>query len=229
MSRTPRVGSAAPTGPGGADASSGRETAGDAGVPGRQETTEHRPERTERTAHAERASHAERSTRAQITTDYAVGAGIFLLAVAFAVSFSGQLFVPFGDEAGSPTADRLADELAGGLLGDPADPAVLDPVCTAAFFETFRNDTAPPAACAFGAADSPAAALGTADRVDVSIEGRPRDAGAVRLDTSAFPEITPDSVRLSTPASPHAGADATTARRVVFLDGRSVRLVVRVW
>lgn len=220
MSRDLRVGSDGPLGPDGADGSSGRDAVRDAGVPGRQGATEHRHERSKR---------AGQSTRAQITTDYAVGAGIFLLAVAFAVSFSGQLFVPFGDEAGSPTADRLADELAGGLLGDPADPAVLDPVCTAAFFETFRNDTAPPAACAFGAADSPAAALGSADRVDVSVEHRSRDAGVIRLDTSALPAVEPDSVELSTPGDPPAGAGVTTARRAVFLDGRSVRLVVRVW
>lgn len=177
--------------------------------------------------------------------DYAVGAGIFLIAVAFAVGFGGQLFVPFGGEADSPAADRLADQLTGRTLGDPGAPGGIDPACTADFFEAFAAAGASGDACTF-AEGTPADALGATVRVNVSVEYRaprgvmascaddaadPRSVRVVRLDTTgAVPRVDRcGDLKLSTPTRPPAGASVTTARRVALLDGRGVRLVVRVW
>lgn len=163
--------------------------------------------RARRSADGERAPGRDR--RAQTTIDFATGAGIFLLTVAFVVSFVPMAFEPFtGTETRPIVADRAANQLAGDLLGDPGDPYVLDEACTDAFF---AGD--PPTDCRYGDGD-PATALGLASgtHVNVTLE---RD-GTVVLATG---ETLADT----------GSTNAITAQRVVSYDGRRHRLFVRVW
>ncbi|MFC7068309.1 DUF7287 family protein [Halobaculum lipolyticum] len=164
-----------------------------------------------------------RDDRAQTTIDFAVGAGVFLVVVAFVFAFAGQLLVPFTDAERAPTADRFADSLAGGVLGQADEPAVLDAECTAAFFATVQDGDTPPSRCAFGAGSTASAVLGTDARVNVTVEERPPDGDVVVLATPSGPRT------LATPSAPTATQSVTVARRFVRLDGRSYRLVVRVW
>ncbi|MFP9190369.1 DUF7287 family protein [Natronosalvus vescus] len=59
--------------------------------------------------------------RGQTTQDFAVGIGIFLLAVAFVFSFVPTLITPFATSTASETAqaDRIADEIVANYSEEP--------------------------------------------------------------------------------------------------------------
>ena len=152
--------------------------------------------------------------------DFAVGVGVFLLAVAFVFAFVPTILAPFTGEDHTQLADRTATTLAGDWLGDPAEPNVLDPDCTVDFFEQF--DGGPPGGsdCRFptGAATlSDAFGLDPATSVNVTVQ-HPGGGTA-----------TVDGVDLEVGRAPTGSASVTTARRVVSLEERTYRLVVRVW
>ncbi|MFC6614739.1 hypothetical protein ACFQAS_07180 [Halopenitus salinus] len=164
--------------------------------------------------------------RAQTALDFAIGASVFLVVVAFVVAFIPGLLAPF--EAVEPTqaADRFAITLAGDLLTDPAsgpaDGRVIDPVCTAAFFTQMQDDATETTDCRFDGDDTDLrSTLATDHAVNVTIENRTGEIATMEYDG----ENTP--LR----AGPSAGgrAQVTVSRQVVLLDGRSHRLVVRVW
>ncbi len=77
-----------------------------------------------------------RRRRAQTTLDFAVGMSIFLLTIAFVISFTPNLIQPFSDSGTENTivANRAASQLVEGSLVDPNEPYVLDKGCTMAFF-----------------------------------------------------------------------------------------------
>lgn len=172
-----------------------------------------------------------RDARAQTTLDYAVGAGVFLVAAAFVLAFVPGMLAPFGGADRTQVADRAATALASDALGDPSSPSVLDETCTAAFFrlygETEDDGIDPPTTCRFDAdATTAAGALGvgvgadaraslnvTVER-DGSTHDLPTDGGSVRL--AAGPPVPTDR-------------SVATARRTVLLDGRSLRLIARAW
>jgi hypothetical protein len=75
-------------------------------------------------------------SRAQTTLDFAVGMSVFLIAVAFVLSFTPNIIAPFAESGteDSVTANRVASQLVEGTLADPDTPYVLDKACTVAFF-----------------------------------------------------------------------------------------------
>ncbi len=75
--------------------------------------------------------------RGQTTLDFAIGTSLFLGIVLLVFLFVPGALDPFteGAQAETVTADRVADDLAYGLLGSPQEPGVLDRACTVAFFD----------------------------------------------------------------------------------------------
>lgn len=84
-----------------------------------------------------------RGRRGQTPIDFAVGAGVFLIVVAFVVLFVPQMLEPYQDDTqrNSVTADRVATDVVEGMLATPGSPTELDRACTIAFFESDAENT----------------------------------------------------------------------------------------
>nr|WP_049918564.1 hypothetical protein [Haloferax larsenii] len=149
-----------------------------------------------------------RRSRAQTTIDYAIGVGIFLLAVAWVISTVPQVVQPFDDTQDRPlVANRAADRLAGDVLSTSGERTVLDSECVDGFFD----NATPPADCRYDTGPV-AEAVGVSDRYDVNV---------TLLQNEAVVESRGDVV-------PSSGR-AIAARRTVLIDGRVHQLLVRVW
>lgn len=75
--------------------------------------------------------------RGQTTLDFAIGMSLFLVVLLGMLLFVTGTMQPFtqGSQEDIGVADRVADSLAEGLLGDPAKPHVADTTCTVEFFD----------------------------------------------------------------------------------------------
>lgn len=85
-------------------------------------------------------------SRGQTTLDFAIGMSVFLIAVAFVISFVPGLLDPFsgGGTEDTVTANRVATALAEDVLvEDTAEPYVLDRACTILFFAPEHSDGVP--------------------------------------------------------------------------------------
>lgn len=157
-----------------------------------------------------------RDSRGQLGFDFLVGMSIFLITVAFVVGFVPGMFDPFAAETGADMiiADRSAAHITGNVLVEsPAEPAVLNTTCTAIFF----SDDSIPAGCRFESQELPVA-LGIDDAVSVNVTIE--DGGTIR---------TIDGESLKAGRAPTELNDVSVAQRVVYVDGESSRLFVRVW
>ena len=181
--------------------------------------------------------------RAQTQIDFAVGAGVFLVALAFVIAFVPALFEPFAaTESASPivsdriaaaTVDTLGASSAEGLHA-PTEPGVLSPGCTVAFFtaNTTLNGTLD---CPFDAGDDPATLFGHDGDVQVIVHeldgSAPRDETELPGVDIATEAGTFENVTLSRASADPLGAtdDTTVSGRIVSLDGQQYRLTVRVW
>jgi hypothetical protein len=180
------------------------------------------PPRASSRPDGERDSAPER--RAQTTVDFAIGAGIFLLVVAFVFAFIPGTFTPFVDADQPQSADRAAATLAGGELGNPDQPYVLDHACTATFFDHFRNGANAPATCRFDhEAGTLNEALGVPNTTNVNVSIRHQD-GTIRSINHDGNTITLAAGEGRPPRTP-----MTSARRTVWVDGAVSRLVVYAW
>ena len=176
--------------------------------------------------------------RAQTPIDFAVGAGVFLLTLAFVIAFVPTVFDPFtAAETASPVvSDRVAAGVAGDLLAaSPAEPGVLSPACTAAFFEAGEGNATPAdtAGCPEEIETDTAAQFGLDEEVLVVIhalnESDPSEnASTVPIETRHVsrnvtlrrgPDDTDDL----------NDGDASVSQRVVSIDGDQYRLTVWVW
>ncbi|MFC5136170.1 MULTISPECIES: DUF7287 family protein [Haloferacaceae] len=187
-----------------------------------------------------------RDDRGQTQIDFAVGAGVFLVTLAFVIAFVPTLFEPFAvaDTASPLVSDRIADgtlDLLGAstnVSGEatavhaPTRPGVLSPACTVAFFAPdapFANDTG----CPFDADTDLAVLFGTDDDVQIVVhdlnETAPTE-GADGLDVETRAGTVENvSLHRSTADPGSAVDDVTVSRRIVSLNGAQYRLTVRVW
>ncbi|MFB6156546.1 MAG: hypothetical protein ABEJ34_01725 [Haloferacaceae archaeon] len=176
--------------------------------------------------------------RGQTPLDFAIGAGIFMVAVVFVVAFVPSLTAPFEQGAGERTAaaDRIATKLAEGLLGSRARPGSLDADCTVGFFDDV--DTA----CGYDAGTALTEQLGLPDYRNVEVEmladldgdgdeetlcHDASDEAIVREEAGACGDEAADvPFRVST-----GGTSASTAvsRRSVAVETTGATMVVRVW
>lgn len=155
--------------------------------------------------------------RGQTTIDYAVGAGVFLITLAAVIAFVPGLFQPFvGGQEDTRVADRVASQLAMDLLGDPANPYVLDETCTTEFFDADGVVTG----CRYsqdGASLAGALNVETNVELNVTIE----DPAGI---------VTVDGVELRAGGNPPSRFQSVTvAQRAVLYGDETYRLYVRVW
>jgi hypothetical protein len=167
------------------------------------------------------------TNRGQTVIDFAVGAGVFLIATGIVFAFIPTMFEPFTSAAGnSPiVADRTADHLTGSLLvADPATPSTLSAACTAAFFGA--NETLGDAAnCGFDASASTTTLLG--------VEGR--DVNVTVRNLTASPTTGPPVTRSVdgvdyrlTRGTADLQSAVTVSSRAVMIEGDRYRFVVKV-
>ena len=181
------------------------------------------------------ASGSSETGRAQTPIDFAVGASVFLLTLAFVIAFTPTLFDPFtGPATASPVvSDRVAAGLAGDLLAaSPTEPGVLSAACTVAFFEPDPS-LADAADCPEGVEDDVATQFGLDEEVLVAIQelnesdpttGAKNLSINTRYGTHALElrRSTTDSIRVD-----RGGVSAS--QRVVSIRGDQYRLTVWVW
>lgn len=177
-------------------------------------------------------------TRAQTPIDFAVGAGVFLLALAFVIAFVPTLFDPFSSAStASPVvSDRVAAGLAGDLLAaSPTEPGVLSPACTVAYFEGEEGNAtlAEAADCPAGTANDTAAEFGLDDDVLVVVhamgEADPLgNASTVSVDTE-YGSHTLELRRSTTDPVRVDRGGVSVSQRLVSIEGTQYRLTVWVW
>ncbi|SMO81697.1 DUF7287 family protein [Halorubrum cibi] len=191
------------------------------------------------------ASGSRRDDRGQTQIDFAVGAGVFLVTLAFVVAFVPTLFEPFtvGETASPLVADRIAAGtvdllgISANPSGDPAavhapiEPGVLSPACTVAFFEPGGNAAlADDAGCPFDAETDPAALFGVDDDVQIVVHDLNETAeNATDVEFETRHGTLGTTLNRSTTDSTATADDVTVSGRVVSLRGVQYRLTVRVW
>ncbi len=173
--------------------------------------------------------------RGQTTLDFAFGIGLFVLVLAFAFTFVPGMLQPFeqGTDAETVGANRAADTLAEGMLGDPATPYVLETACTVGFF-----DAGVPAGCNYdGTTATDRLAIGPFQDVNVTLEGSISGSTYQLLcwNGTALAEVeSPDcgagDRRLATGEPiPDGAVPTVSARRVVSIEGTTAVIRVVVW
>jgi hypothetical protein len=210
-----------------------------------------RPDRL-RAGRGERLPAADGS-RGQTTLDFAIGAGVFLVTVAFVVAFVPSMLQPFagGTQEAFVAADRVAIELVTSRLASPDEPYVLDTACTIAFF---REDAMGASDCGFDGNDlslpgeSIHDRIGLSERLDVNVRivGDRNDDGSRGLlcwdadasrvveesasNSGCDPGATPaDQVLAAGSTPPTNHGSVVVATRFALLDGEGARVEVRLW
>jgi hypothetical protein len=184
--------------------------------------------------------------RAQTTLDFAIGISVFLLIVLFVFIFIPGTLDPFtvGAQEQTVTSDRVADSLSEGLLGDPAEPYVLDRFCTVEFFAE-APDGNPPVACRYDGADLQEwVGVKSRQSLNITVSGNTTagvsgsnvlcwdDGGASLAEPGAAGTPCDDGadVRLTAGDAPPTDNAATVrARRVVSLAAEDVTIRVVMW
>jgi hypothetical protein len=175
--------------------------------------------------------------RAQTTLDFAIGMSVFLLTVAFVVSFIPGMFQPFDADGGSEivTADRVANQLSRRLLIAGVQPFVLDSPCTTEFFDLGDS---PPSDCQYDGTTLHDR-IGVANDASVNVQLRGEDEdddgdpdllcddGSGTIDEESAQSCATTFEAGSSP--PEDTGSVVVARRVVSIQNRDATLLVRMW
>jgi hypothetical protein len=176
--------------------------------------------------------------RAQTTMDFTIGIVIFLGVVVFAFSFVPGILQPFelSDDENPSKSDRIANHLSQDMLGSTEQPHDLDRYCTVAFFnETYDASDS----CNYnGGSLSDVFNLDGTTSVNITLKGNISGTGSANdqlcwgdgelVDTSDSACGSDDVLARGDEVTDGEGT-TITARRVVFLNGRSVTLEVVLW
>jgi len=162
-----------------------------------------------------------------------IGIGVFLLVLGYVLTVVPGLIDPFSQAPSSTlVADRLATQIAEGMLGQPDRPTVLDETCTFAFFNASLGSGAD-CPLPFDATQTDLnVRLGVQDRqsINVTIERDVDDDGALeQLRTDGTTVSTTGSTTLAIGDPVPNGQSVVAASRTAYLDGKDVTVVVRVW
>lgn len=185
--------------------------------------------------------------RAQTTIDYAVGISVFIIAVAFAVTFVPGMLEPFatGNQDDTVSANSVASQLATGTLVAPDRPFVVETDCTKEFFETARSGGGPLSTCN-ATGDTLQKWIGLRDRQNVNLTMSGDDLTDLNTDVQTLcwddatgtvieeddGDCTPGAsgdVLLAAGDDVPASVSVTRAQRTVFVDGYDATLEVRIW
>lgn len=168
--------------------------------------------------------------RGQLYLDIIVGVGVFVLAIAFVLSFAPGLFTSFADDPSRPlVTDRTADRLSGPILGTDTRPSGLNETCTSAFL------TQSGSVCEIDTDRSLTSQVGIRPiyRLNVSLARPQADAhtrATLCLDGGTIVSCAPGLDRATVgPPTPAHRTSTTTTLRTVHVSGRDATLVVRVW
>lgn len=180
--------------------------------------------------------------RGQTTIDFTVGVTLFLLALTSVFLFIPGTIQPFteGGQEEIITANRVADSLSEGLLGDPGQPHVLNGTCTRDFFNDLNSDY-----CRFeGSTLTERIGIKDRQRVNISMKSNVSadDSGDEILcwdeDDGPTPRfIEKDSsdcdsgeTRMAIgPIPPNGSGNSVTAQRIVDVNGTDATLLVEMW
>ncbi|MBP1986734.1 DUF7287 family protein [Halolamina salifodinae] len=160
--------------------------------------------------------------RGQTVLDYAIGVGIFFVALTFVLATIPGMFSPFVGTGDTQIADRIATSTATDSLGAPDQPYVLNRTCTVAFFEQMNGGPSAPTDCRF---DTTATSLGGVFALDSS------QSVQIRIENGSgnVAELGTDNTTLEAGNDPPGSTSVTTARRTVGIDGTTYWLEVRAW
>lgn len=158
--------------------------------------------------------------RAQTVLDFAIGVGIFFVALTFVLATIPGMFSPFVGAGDTQVADRVATSAATDAFGGPDNPYVLNRTCTVAFFDRMENGTSVPTDCRF---DTTATTLREVFALDSS------QSIQIRIENADQGVASIDGVALEAGNDPPSSTSVTTARRTVGIDGTTYWLEVRAW
>jgi hypothetical protein len=162
-------------------------------------------------------------TRGQTTLDFAIGTGVFLLAVLFVVTYAPTMFDPFASGTGTKliVADRAATTLSGDVLAtSTAAPGTLALGCVAELFDESVDGETCSATADFDDLDGLLSLDGRHAEVTIHELGEP-------ISTPASPGWATGDLQRSTDGS--TPIDVAVATRTVSIDSHRYRLTVRVW
>lgn len=157
--------------------------------------------------------------------DFAIGVGIFFVALTFVLATIPGMFSPFVGAGDTQVADRIATSTATDSLGAPDQPYVLDRNCTVGFFQQMNASTDDPSwlnaeDCRF---DTDATTLREVFALDSS------QSVQIRIENADQGVASIDGVVLEAGTDPPSSTSVTTARRTVGIDGTTYWLEVRAW
>jgi len=180
--------------------------------------------------------------RGQTTLDFAIGISIFLAVLIFIFLFIPGVLSPFTESTQEETvaSNRIADQLAKGMLASPSEPYVLDRYCTVEFFD---GTNANPSGCNYDDATPDIERIvgldTNRDNLNVTIRGNVSTAGdgtdiLCWKDDVGLAEkpgsCTSGDVYLTRGDSPPSSSQASvTSVRVVSLNREDVTLYVEMW
>jgi len=180
------------------------------------------------------------TSKGQTTLDFTIGISVFLVVLLFVFTFIPGLLTPFTttDDQAPALSDRLADRLSQGMLGDPAEPYVLNTTGSNCAVEFFDLGSSPPTDCRYDGTEL-YERLNVKERtnVNVTLEGDVSGSSGSTLlcwddssDELAELGDTSCDTDLVAGDTPPPDNDATvTARRVVYMAGEDVTMKVVVW
>lgn len=157
--------------------------------------------------------------RGQTLQGFVIGMAVFLLVLAYVFAFLPSLLAPFAPDTDSTAAraDRTADFLTRDALARNASaPGLLDATCTRKFFEQVAD---PPDDCRYN--DT------TTDVQQVTALPPQTDANVTMLRDGSL--ATYGGTELAAGPDPADASRVVRASRIVTLDGRDYRFVVRIW
>lgn len=173
--------------------------------------------------------------RAQTVIDVLVGVGVFMIAIAFVFSFIPSMVDPFSqDQEVTLVADRIAGEVADGMLVETNSSGVLNETCTYAFFESSYGDGAQ-CALSFDETETDLATrLGVDSRYSINVTIRRNvtngpDPDIMCTDGSAVLPCSSGPDRLAIGPNPPADGSVISTRRTRLIDGKDVSVVVKLW
>lgn len=162
--------------------------------------------------------------RGQTVLDYAIGVGLFFVALVFVLGTIPGMFTPFAAGTDAQVGDRVATSLASDRLGDPSTPYLLDTECTWEFFDQMRTGDDAPATCRYDTTvDSLQPLFGLDAGTGINVSVTTLDGTTATL-ANGGPALT-----LAAGDAIPSGVSVTTARRNVRLEGATYRLEVHVW
>ncbi len=179
-----------------------------------------------------------RNQRAQTTLDFMIGMGVFLFAILFLIGVIPSIIDPFsGGQATPLVADRVASEVAEGMLVEPGTSSVLNETCTYAFFN-FSLGKGTGCVVPFDEQENDLSTrLTIDDRYSINISIRRNVSGGAGPDilctngdrVSSCGSIVADETRFTIGPPPAERQTVTATKRAGYLDGKDVIVVVKLW